>query len=392
MVSTFLFFAFAIALSPLFTRFVKAPIVTIEIILGSLGAYFGFIEQSPQLSMLAKIGFLFLLFLAGLEVKIKDFSLFKDKLLVRLLIYFATLYTLSFFTWQLLNLSPIYFVAMPIFSLGVIMALIKEHGSDKPWLKLALHIGIIGELVSILAITVLSSTLSFGLSFDLIKALGGLVGAILFGLLLMKSTQILFWWFPELKIAIMPKHDLRDQDVRFSMALFGAMIGLSLWIGLDLALGAFFAGLFLSTFFHHKKELYTKLYAFGFGFFAPLFFVYVGSTLPIREVLSKEVLQGALFFITALVGFRLVASYLAFYGYLNARNTLLFALSDSMPLLFIVAIATLGKNLGVLPIIEYYSLIVATIIDALILMTTIKFITSYWKEKGQINAAKYTNN
>jgi hypothetical protein len=51
-----------------------------------------------------------------------------------------------------------------------------------------------------------------------------------------------------------------------------------------------------------------------------------------------------------------------------------------MPLLFIVAIATLGKNLGVLPINEYYSLIVATILDALILMIIIKLITTYWKE------------
>jgi Kef-type K+ transport system membrane component KefB len=179
----------------------------------------------------------------------------------------------------------------------------------------------------------------------------------------------------------MPTHDSKDQDVRFSMAALGVMIGLSLWLGLDLALGAFFAGLFISTFFHHKKELYAKLYAFGFGFFAPIFFVYVGSTLPIEAILSKQVFYGAIAFILALVSFRLIASFIAFYGYLNARNTLLFALSDSMPLLFIVAIATLGKNLGVLPLNEYYSLIVATIFDAIILMVSIKLITFYWKEK-----------
>lgn len=90
--------------------------------------------------------------------------------------------------------------------------------------------------------------------------------------------------------------------------------------------------------------LYNKLFSLCFGFFAPIFFIYVGSTLELRILFVPQVLEKALFIIALLVSFRLIGSFLVFYKKLGAKDTLLFALSDSMLLMFMVAVATIGVN------------------------------------------------
>ena len=58
--------------------------------------------------------------------------------------------------------------------------------------------------------------------------------------------------------------------------------------------------------------------------------------------------------------------------YLKFKQTTLFALSDSMPLTFLVAIAMLSYNYGLISQSEYFSFIIASMIDGLVLMLLIK--------------------
>ncbi len=58
-------------------------------------------------------------------------------------------------------------------------------------------------------------------------------------------------------------------------------------IHLELAFGAFIAGLFISTFFHHKKQLENKISSFGFGFLIPIFFIHVGSSFDYKYFLPS---------------------------------------------------------------------------------------------------------
>ena len=59
----------------------------------------------------------------------------------------------------------------------------------------------------------------------------------------------------------------------------------------------------------------------------------------------------------AIIIIRLISSYLAFYKYLKFKQTMLFALSDSMPLTFLVAIAMLTYNYGLITQSEYFHLL-----------------------------------
>ncbi len=360
--------------SPFLSRVSKIPVVVIEILLGSLAAYFGFLVETELFKIIAKVGFLYLMFLAGMEINLKEFSCSKSYLLRRTVIYFVMLYAgaLAFFLY--FDLSVVYLVALPIFSLGMLIVLIKEYGKNEPWLALALSIGIVGELVSIIALTILSGGLEYGYNREFTYTLGSLFSFMMGFVLFFKGIRILFWWYPTLKTLIMPLDDTKHRDIRFSMGLMFLMVAVMLYLKIDVVLGAFLAGVFITTYFKHKTELPEKLSSFGFGFLVPIFFIHVGSTVTLEAFRNPKILMIALFIASAIIGIRLISSFVAYGSYLGWKNTILFSLSDSMPLTFTVAIATLGYNAHAITHDEYYAFIVASMGSGIFLMILIKIL------------------
>ena len=151
-------------------------------------------------------------------------------------------------------------------------------------------------------------------------------------------------------------------------------------------LGAFLAGMILATYFHHQKDLVTKLNDFGFGFFIPLFFIYVGTTLDLNLILNNLHLLSLTFNIIAImVLLRLIAAFIAYKKYFKDYvKTLLFAFSHSMPLTFLVATAQLGMQFGAISTQEYYALILAALMEGILLTILIKLIFSTWQKHQSI--------
>ncbi len=373
--------SFFIAISPFVSKTLRMPIVVVEMLLGVLGGYYGVLWHNEYFYIIAKVGFLFLMFLAGSEVSLKEFTAIRTTLFGKVALYFILRYSITLFIVLYFKLNFIYLVILPISSVGIIIALIKDYGKDKQWLTFAMLIGIVGEVISIVALTILSGAVSFGFGKEFYKAMFTLAAIMFVLIILFRLSRAFFWWFPEVKRAIMPDVSSKEQDIRFSMALFFVMIAIMLYLKIDMVLGAFFAGVFITAFFAHKKDLHEKLSSFGFGFFAPIFFIFVGSTLKLDIVLSMEIFKGALFLIACMVSIRLIGSFSTFYGHLGFKNTLLFALSDSMPLTFMVAAATIGLQSGAIDNIEYSSIVVASMLDAIILMLLIKALNYYFFDR-----------
>ena len=373
--------AFIILLSPFIAKTIRFPLAVVEILLGSLVGYIGILHGNTFDPIIAKTGFLFLMFLAGLEVNLKAFLTMNSDLLKRAVGYFLILYGLSALLVWYWGLSLIYLVAFPIVSLGMIMALIKELGKNEPWLKLVLMIGILGELVSIMALTLLSGAFEYGFNVNFAKVIGTLLLFLASTIFVFRAAKILFWWYPNLKKAIMPDSDNKDQDVRLSMALFFIMVGMMIYLGLDMVLGAFIAGMFITTFFEYKSDLPHKLSSIGFGFLVPIFFVYVGSTLNFEALINPHVMGWALQIVAVLLILRVISStvYLTRLGWFN---TLLLAMGDSMPLTFLLAVATIGKEAHAISDTEYYALIIAGMVAAVTMMTAIKIIYTLFISKG----------
>jgi Kef-type K+ transport system membrane component KefB len=369
--------ALFILLAPIFARTLRLPVAVVEISLGCVVVWFGFIEAGNEIfKTIAKIGFFYLMFLAGLEINIKKFISFKDKFIKNVLLYFLFLYSISFLLYFVFNLNPVYIVAIPIVSLGMIMSLINEHGKNHKWLELSLIIGVMGELISISALVIFDAIVAHGIGVELYKNIAILLLILVASYAIFWAFKLILWWFPELRKIIMPEKDNMSQDIRVSMALFFLLIATMQYLGIDMVLGAFIAGVFIINFFPHKIELPHTLHTVGFGFLVPLFFIYVGTTLDMNVLFTREIVVTALLIVFAMVLARMVSSFVAYYKYLGLRDTVLFSLGDSMPLTFLIAIATIAVNNNAISLNEYYAFILAAMIEAVFIMILIQFIMS----------------
>ncbi|MCG3670390.1 cation:proton antiporter [Aliarcobacter butzleri] len=359
--------------APIISKMIKTPVVVIEITLGLVCGYLGLIYSDETLKLVAKFGFVYLMFLAGLEINFKLVKIIKATLAVNVILYFILLYTISGLVCWLFGLGLTYFVALPIFSLGMIMMLLKEYGKEQPWLNLALSIGVVGEIISILALTLFSGWTEYGFTSNFFYSILTIALVIVAIILLLRVSYVLFWWFPEIRNFIIPENqdDKHDQDIRFSLSLLLIFVSIMLILKIDVVLGAFTTGLFFKMFFNQKHELLEKIESFGYGFFAPIFFIYTGSTVKL-DMVTLDILHHAIFIMCAIITIRLISSYLVFYNYLKFKQTMLFALSDSMPLTFMVAIAMLSYNYGLISQNEYFSFIIASMLDGLFLMVLIR--------------------
>jgi Kef-type K+ transport system membrane component KefB len=369
-----IFLALLLVAAPFISSVTKIPIVVVEILLGVLGAYAGILKAFAEFETFAHLGFLYLMFLVGMEVNLKELRFGKSSLLKRVILFFGAIYALSAIVTLYFNLNIVYVAVFSIFSLGILMTLIKEYGRNEAWLSLALNVGIVGELLSIIVMIVLSSVLKNGLNIHFFITIAVLMLFFLSFALFFKGAKVFFWWFPEVKTAIMPYHDNKDIDIRLSMALVFTMVTLMIIIGIDEVLGAFLAGLFLTSFFKHKTDLREKLSSFGFGFFIPIFFIYVGSTLPVEAFTNPEVLKLSFLVSGTIILIRLVSSLAAYPKYLGLKNTVLFSLGNSIPLTFLIAVATLAYNTNAIKDDEYYAIIIAGLISAMILIVVIKIL------------------
>jgi len=362
--------------TPFIAKVINLPTTPVEIILGSFASAFGFLGlhgDNELFDLVAEFGFLYLMFVAGLEVNVKKLLKTDIKVLKAGFTYLALLYFLSIFIAYQLGMSFVFMAIFPLISVGLIATLSKEYGKETPWIKISLTIGILGELISIIVLTLASAGLQYGLSlefFTKIATLALFIGSLAFVYYLL---HLIFWWYPEIRNVMMPYFDTKEQDIRLSMATLFIMLAIMIHLGLETAFGAFIAGVFIATFFSHKEDLEAKLSSFGFGFLVPIFFIHVGSSLPI-EAFEKEGLVILAFIIAGIMLFvRLLAS-LAFLKSCGAKNSLLIALSHSMPLTLLIAVATLAYHAKSIDELNYEAFILASLLEVIIAMVGIKIL------------------
>jgi Kef-type K+ transport system membrane component KefB len=357
--------------SPYISMVVKLPTTPIEIILGSIAGYIGFLQYDATFYLLSEVGFLYLMFLAGLEVNIKYLLQIPKKLMKDSLLYILFIYILTIIITLLIGVSNLLIVTLPLISVGLIASLKKEY-KNEVWLEKAMTIGVIGEIVSIVVLALIDSYIEYGITVDFYMALFSLALFFLFLIVLFTVLKNFFWWFPTFKKFVMPDNDNQERDIRLSMSLFFITLSMMYYLHLEVAFGAFVAGMFLATFFQHKEELFHKLSAFGFGWLIPIFFIYTGMSLDIAKILSdSSIILKALLITASMVFVRVVSSFV-FRHYI--KENILIALSHSMPLTLLIAVTTLAYHNNSIDVSYYNSFILASILEVILVMVTIKLI------------------
>lgn len=365
-----------IFISPLISKVLRLPTIAVEITLGALAAYFAFIVEHSILELVAELGFLYLMFLAGLEVDLKKIINISTDLFKKSMAYNVILFTLAAAITFYLDLGYTFIVIFPLISIGLLAALKKEYG-DVEWIRLSITVGLIGEIVSIFALTTVSAALEFGINYEFYKTMILFTIFLISMIFVYKLFHNLVWWYPEIKAALMPENDHQEQDIRVSMTIFFLMITVMLYLHLEVAFGAFIAGTFITTFFEeHNKQLPKKLEHFGFGWLVPIFFISVGSSFELDAILKDGLVVTALLIVLAMILIRLVASML-FVKDIGWNKFYMIGLSHSMPLTLLIAVSTLAYHNHSITQYYYYAFVLAAILEVLIVMIAIRVISNF---------------
>jgi len=368
-----------IMFSPFFAKFFKLPTTPIEIILGSLLGYVGFLHDEHLFDLVAEFGFLYLMFIAGTEINLKNVLKTPTIIMKKVLIYLILLYSFSIAFSIQFELGKIMMVLLPLISVGLVASLSKEYRKTE-WLSLSMTVGGIGEVVSIVILTITSAALQSGIGLKLFQTLMALVAFLLFMFLLFRAMQLLFWWFPKVSTALMPHQDNKEQDIRLSMGTFFLLVGAMLYLDLELAFGAFLAGIFIPSFVEHKHELPEKLASYGFGFLIPIFFIHIGSSFNLDALAMDGLISEALVIALIMIVMRIIAS-LVFTKELGVIDAVLMGLSHSMPLTLLIAMATLAFSANSIDKLHYYAFILAALFQVISVMIVIKLINIYKSKK-----------
>lgn len=374
-VKLILIVAIIMVVSPFLARMLRIPTTPIEIVLGALAGYYSLISHEVALfKSVAEFGFLYLMFLAGSEVNFRKLFRADVGIIQKSFLYIAILYVLSFIFAKSLDLSNIFILIFPLISIGLVASLAKEFGKDMTWIKLSFIVGSIGEVVSIGLLTVSGAVIKFGFNYKLTE---NILFLILFLFIVLASFRFLgklFLRYRRITKILMPRIDNKEQDLRLSFGLMFFFLVIAHLLNLELAFGAFVAGIFLPSFFKHKHELPEKLSSFGFGLFIPIFFIYIGSSFRLEALLMEGLITMSLVISLVMIMMRLLASFV-FYPKLKVKGTLLFGFSHSMPLTLLLAVATLAYGAKSIDEFHYFAFILASLFQVIVSMVAINIIT-----------------
>ncbi len=272
---------------PGISRMLRIPAPVAEILFGVLlGRSVLQLQFSGEwLPFLAELGFLLLMFQAGMEI---DFSVLlrqsAREILTQCLVFCGTV-ACAFLATSAMGLHPFMALVLSTTSLGLVMPTLRETGLIKtPFGQKVLIASTLADFMTLLAITLFLLWDTNGFSLQLISPIPLFVG---FAFLL-RMGRLWAWWNPEKARRILASEDSLEIGVRLSLALLFLFVSLSEVVHLEPVLGAFMGGCVLSYVFRAKEDLEGKVSALGFGFLVPVFFINVGMQFDLANVLRLD--------------------------------------------------------------------------------------------------------
>jgi len=344
----------------LLARFKRVPAVVGEILAGILigPSILGLVDaHEPTLEILAEIGFAFLMFLSGLEI---DFSILfaasrtgRDKHKSPLLLAaMSFVLTIAFAAGIGFWLTGMGFVKDPWMmtlilsttSLGIVVPVLKEKKMSSSNLgQTILLAALLADFLTMFLITVYIAIRSTGLTLNIL-----LIGLLFIPVLLLYQLGERHLRRPIVRKLVEELADATSQiKVRGAFALMITFVVLAELIGAELILGAFLGGVLASLISEPNDEkIRHKLDAIGFGFFVPLFFVYVGVQFDLQAFLNNRdawVLLPIL--LVAAFSIKIVSALVFRFAY-SWREAFSSGMLLSARLSLIIAASSIGVRLG----------------------------------------------
>lgn len=322
---------FIILLSPILLRKLKIPGIIGLIISGVIIGPHGInvLEQNSAVKLFSTIGLLYIMFIAGLELDLKEFQRNKNKSLVFGFLTFiiplvfgfpVCYYLLKYdFTASLLISS--------MFSTHTMVSypIVSKFGISKNE-AVALTVG--GTILTdtavliLLAIILSSNEGGLGLSFW-IQLVGSL--AVFSGIMFWIIPKVTAWFFQKLE-SEKTSHFIFVLSVVFFAAFLAELAGV------EPIIGAFVAGLALNKLIPYSSTLMNRIEFVGQSIFIPIFLISVGMLVDVKVLMNgpTAVIIAVTLSVVALIGKWLAAASTSkIFRYSSDQRKLIFGLSSS---------------------------------------------------------------
>ncbi|HFN8938300.1 TPA: cation:proton antiporter [Staphylococcus aureus] len=275
------------------------PVVVAEILMGIVigNSFLNIVERDSILNILSTLGFIFLMFLSGLEIDFKAFK--KDKrarqgqnndessipghlnlaLTVFAFIMIISILLAYVFKWLgLVDDVLLMVIIISTISLGVVVPTLKEMNIMRTTIgQFILLVAVLADLVTMILLTV----------YGAINGQGGstiwLIGILV---VFIAISYILGVQFKRMSFLQKLMDGTTQIGIRAVFALIILLVALAEGVGAENILGAFLAGVVVSL-LNPDEEMVEKLDSFGYGFFIPIFFIMVGVDLNIPSLIKE---------------------------------------------------------------------------------------------------------
>ena len=362
--ATLLLLLGASIVGPVMAVRLRAPTAIVLILFGILlgPAGIGVLRDDPIVSFLSEFGFLVLMFCAGMEIDFEGLRQAGAKALLRPAATVIGIFGCAAVLARLFALGGIEVIALGAMSVGMPLAILKETESDAT--PLGRHImltGSLGEFLCILLITgiELLSGETLGLHTARRVAQVGLLFAA--SALLIRWARALGWWHPEPLRRLIHHQDVAELGVRVGLFTMLIFVALSALAGVEPILGAFIGGALVGFVLRQKQFLEVKISALGNGLFIPIFFIIVGVRFD-ASVLDVATIKQALL-LAGLSGVaKLVPSLLFASLRTPLRDRLAAGALLAAPLTLVVAIAAIGRRLGLIDSVRQSGLVLVAML------------------------------
>jgi Kef-type K+ transport system membrane component KefB len=371
--TTIILIACAAFMLPLIAGRLRLSAITLEILFGILiGPHvLNLVQQTELLNFLAEFGFLLLMFLSGFEIDFSNLEKQGPKQIIHGTVAFAVTLGLSYWIAHALEYGAFVTFLLATTSVGLVVPTLRNT------LRMSTRLGqfiliaaLIADFLTLVGVTVFDLIYEYGLGWRILTIP---VLFIVTALILVILRRIV-WWRPEWFERLFSSNDPSELGIRASLALMFVTVGLSYALGVQPILGAFLAGTVFAFIFRHRGSLEQQLSGFSYGFLIPIFFINVGLGFELNVLLEPGVLLLSLELIGAAVVVKLLPPFLILRR-LSFREVLASGVLLSARLSLVIAVATIGLELGLMGADLHSSVILLAIVTSTFAPTLFRFLT-----------------
>ena len=324
-------------------------------------------SQLVMVEYFSTLGFLILMYLAGLEL---DFERFKALPKKELWIYVLTFIPVAAVAWYLsfkLQLSWGFAIIFFTSGIGLLFPVLKDTGLIKTdFGQKLLIITMIGEILTLAGLTVLTIISKYSFTIDSARQILYLAVFFLVIYFIMKILKVMLWWRPDLQSIFLEVGNPTETGMRANFVILFAFVAFAAIFKIEFVVGAFVGGLMFALVFAGRDGVLDKLGGVGYGFFIPIFFISVGMHVTFNDFMQTDVIILALIIIASLFITRVAGTLLLLFSSIEKPKLMLVTVGLSFPLTMLVAVSRICYDIGLINKIQTSAVLLASMISAII--------------------------